>query len=115
MKILNAKVHGIIDFGVVIAFLAAPSLFQLSETPAKLSYVLAFVHLGLVLVTAYPYGILKKVPFTVHGSIELLVSVLLVALPWVLGFSGEETARNFYVGFGVAVFLTWLLTDYKSA
>lgn len=114
MKILNARVHGYIDFFVVIAFLAAPTLFDFSDMPAKLSYALAVIHLGLVLVTAYPYGIIKKVPFEVHGVIELLVSVGLVAFPWVLGFSSEDSTRNFYVAAGIAVFLTWLTTDYKS-
>ncbi len=115
MKILNPKLHGFIDFAVVVAFLLAPSLFDFSTLPAKLSYALALIHSGLVLTTNYPFGLFKLVPFPVHGAIELLVAVGLVVFPWALGFSSEEAARNFYVAAGVAIFLTWLTTDYKSA
>ena len=115
MKFLNAKLHGFIDFAVVAVFLAWPSLFGFSALPTKLCYALAIIHSGLILTTIYPFGVIKLIPFTVHGVIEFLVAIGLVAFPWILGFSTEDAARNFYIGAGIAVFLTWMTTDYKSA
>ena len=115
MKILNAKFHGFVDFAVVAAFLTGPALLGFSGLPMKLSYALAAIHSGLILTTIYPFGLIKLVPFTVHGMIEFVVAIGLVAFPWVLGFSSEEAARNFYVAAGVAVFLTRMTTDYKSS
>jgi len=45
--------------------------------------------------------------------LELVISVLLVLLPWLLGFASVPTARNFYVGAGI-VFIVWLVTDYAG-
>lgn len=115
MKILTPRVHGYLDFVVVVAFALAPSLFNFSSTPATVSYALSGVHLVLTLITAFPFGILKLVPFTVHGAIELIVTVALIAMPWLLGFASETPARNFYVGAAVVIFLVWLTTDYKGA
>ncbi|MBA3769238.1 MAG: hypothetical protein H0X08_01820 [Blastocatellia bacterium] len=114
MKILSPKIHGYLDYVVVIAFAVAPSVLGLAGLPATLAYILAVVHLLLTLVTAFPVGLLKLVPFTIHGWIELVVSIGLIALPFVAGFSETPAARNFYITFGVVIFLVWLTTDYGS-
>lgn len=114
MKILNAKVHGILDYLVVGFFLAAPSLFGLGGLPAIIAYALAGIHLALTLVTAFPLGLVKWVPLRVHGAIEFAVSLTLPTLPWLLRFAADPVARNFYVGAGVAIFVTWLITDYRG-
>lgn len=113
MKILSSKIHGYLDYVVVIAFLVAPTLFGLSGIPAIISYALSVIHLGLTLLTDFPLGIVKTVPLKIHSTIEFLVSFTLVALPWLLGFASVVTARNFYIAAGVIIFITWLVTDYK--
>lgn len=60
-------------------------------------------------------GVVKLIPFTVHGAIEFVIAIALVAMPWLLGFANQPAARNFYVGSGVVVFIVWLITDYKAA
>jgi hypothetical protein len=114
MKILTPRTHGILDYVTVIAFLLAPTLFNLSGLPATVSYLLAVVHLGLTLITAFPLGLANAVPFRVHGMIELVVSIALVLFPWLLGFASVPAARNFYIAAGVVIFIVWLLTEYKN-
>jgi len=115
MKILSPAVHGVLDYVVVAAFAAAPTVVGFSGLPATISHLLAVVHLGLTLATAFPLGVWKLVPLGVHGAIELIVSALLVPLPWIVGFAADTRARDFFVGAGVVIFLTWLLSDYASA
>jgi hypothetical protein len=67
----------------------------------------------LTLFTNFQYGLIKIIPFSLHGWIELAVSLILVAAPWLLGFSENAVDRIFYIGFGIAVFATWLVTDYR--
>jgi len=113
MKILQPKVHGVLDYLTVILFALAPTLLGLTGLAATIAYVLAGVHLLLTLVTAFPLGVVRLVPFPVHGWIELIVSIALVALPWITGFTGIN--RMFYVVMGVVIFIVWLLTSYSSA
>jgi hypothetical protein len=115
MNIINSKVHGILDYAVVIGFAFVPTLLGFTGLPATISYVLAAVHLLLTLVTAFPLGVIKIVPLPLHGAIEFVVSIALFALPWILKFASDTAARNFYLGAGVLIFVVWRITDYKVA
>jgi hypothetical protein len=115
MKILSPRVHGYLDYLVVVAFALAPTLLDFSKTPATISYVLAAVHLTETLITKFPLGLIKILPFTVHGSIEFVLSFVLVAMPWIFGYADEPAARNYYVASGIGLFLVWVMTDYKAA
>lgn len=114
MKVLTPRMHGVLDYVMVIVFAVAPTALGLSGLPATIAYTLAGVHLLLTLATDFAPGILRIIPFPIHGMIEIVVSALLVALPWVAGFAGETAARNFYLAVGVVIFIVWLLTDYRS-
>jgi hypothetical protein len=114
MRFLNPKIHGVLDYVVVLAFLAAPKLVGLAGLAAYLSYALAAVHLAVTLLTDFPLGALRLIPFPIHGWIELAVGPTLVAAPWVLGFAAGSHARVFYVAAGIAIFLTWCVTDYRA-
>jgi hypothetical protein len=114
MKILGLRAHGYLDYVAVAGFLAAPSLISFAGLPAMIAYALACVHLLLTLTTAFPLGVLRLVPFTAHGAIELVVAIALALLPWLLGFSGDPAPRNFYAGAGAVLFLVWLTTDYRA-
>jgi len=114
MKILTAKTHGALDYVVVIFLWISPSIFGLSNFVSTITYALGGVHLVLTILTNFQYGLIKIIPFSLHGWIELAVSLILVGAPWLLGFNENPTDRIFYVGFGIAVFVTWILTDYNK-
>lgn len=111
---LSSKLHGIIDYVVVVFLVASPSIFGLPEFTACCTYILAGIHLTLTILTDFEVGLFKVIPLKIHGIIELIVSVALVGFAFYVGDREGDLARNFYLGFGVAVFLTWLISDYKS-
>lgn len=115
MKILSPRVHGYLDYGVVALLLLAPSLFGFAGVPATICYVLAVTHAAMTLLTAFPLGLAKIIPFSIHGGIEVLASVFLLASPWIFGFSEVIAARNFFIASAVALGVVWLVTDYRSA
>ena len=114
MKVISPRMHGYLDFLTVILFLFAPTLFGLNQVPAMLAYSLAVVHLIVTLASDFPFGIVKIIPFTVHGWIERIVGPLLVAVPFILGFANEEIARNFYIAAGFVIIIVGVLTDYQG-
>lgn len=114
MRLLDARIHGVIDLVLVVIFLLAPLLYGLGGSPAAIAYTLAVVHLVLTLLTRYPMGLRKVVPFVAHGIIELLVGVFLVILPTVAGYGPGSPARRFYTVIGAAILIIWVLTNYRS-
>jgi hypothetical protein len=114
LKVLSPSVHGVVDYAVVAGFATAPSILAFSRVPTTIAWVLASVHLVLTLATAFPLGVVKLIPFPVHGVLETAVALGLLALPWIGGFAAEEPARNFYIGAGVAVLVVVALTNYRG-
>lgn len=115
MKILSPKNHGFLDYAVIVVLFIAPSLLDFPGEAAGISYTLGAAYILMSILTAYPLSLAKIIPFTVHGTIELVLSPFLVAMPWIAGFSQHDAARNFFIVAGVALFAVWAVTDYKAA
>jgi hypothetical protein len=117
MKLLSPKVHGYIDYVASGVFALAPAMFMIEGVPPAVMgcYVISGALLLVSLMTRYPLGVVPFVPFTVHGALELLGAPVIVAYPWIAGFERVAPARDFYIVAGVAVFLLWLITDYRAA
>ena len=116
MRFLSPKVHGFVDYALVLLLALAPSLFGFATTSAAtLCYVLAAAQLGMSLCTAYPLGIARIVPFPIHGYIEAATAVFLVFSPWLLGFSDVPAARNFFLVSAIALAGVFMVTNYQAA
>ncbi len=111
---LNSKIHGIIDYLVVLFLWLSPTLFGLPATASVFAYGLGAVHLALTLCTNFEYGLVKFIQLKIHGFIELAVSIVLIPVAFYLGNLEGELARNYFLGFAVAVFVVWLLSDYTN-
>lgn len=114
MKVISPRTHGYLDFLTVVIFLIAPTLLGLGELSAILAYSLAVLHLIVTLASDFPFGVVKLIPFTIHGWIERMVGPLLIAIPFILNFSDEEVARNFYIAMGIIIIVVGTLTDYQA-
>ncbi|WP_395843315.1 hypothetical protein [Cystobacter fuscus] len=112
---LSPKIHGYGDYLIVALFALAPTLFGFSGPPAVLCYILALMQLGMSLLTAYPLGVARLLPFPVHGTIEAVISIVLLAAPFLFGFSEVVAACDFFIVSAIGLFLVWLGTDYKAA
>ncbi|MEP6769697.1 MAG: hypothetical protein ABJC61_13580 [Acidobacteriota bacterium] len=114
MRILDARIHGVLDLATVAAFLLGPLLFGLGGNPAAISFALAVVHLLMTLLTRFPMGYWKRIPFVVHGIVELVVGIFLLILPSIAGYAQGSPARRFYMIMGAFILVVWALTAYGA-
>jgi hypothetical protein len=114
MRSIGAWTHGVVDYALVLLLLAGPSIVHFSGKQATFCYILGAVHLALTILTRMPLGIVKVVGFPLHGAVELLATIVVLALPWIAAFARGVLSRNFFVSVGVLMFLVWLLTDYRD-
>jgi hypothetical protein len=116
MGFLNERLHGFLDLATVAVFLLAPFLFGLGGYVAAVAWGLAAVHLLMTLLTRFPLGVVKVIPFPVHGAVELIVGIILVlAMPRLLRAGPASPAQTFFVGAGVAILVVWVLTRYRES
>ena len=111
---IGAHSHGIIDYATVIIFAIGPTVAGFRGRQSLICYALAVVHLLLTLITRFPLGVSKTIPFPLHGAIEIVVALLLIVLPWLANFSAGVHSRNFFVLIGLLIGIIWLLTDYRG-
>ena len=112
MRFIDARIHGVLDIVIVFIFLLAPLVLGLGGSPAAISYILAVVYLVMTLLTDYPMGIRKTIPFFVHGIVEPIIGVFLVILPTIDGYAPGSPARRFYTIIGATILVIWALTAY---
>ncbi len=112
MRIISPSVHALIDYLVVVFLIAAPFLFGFSPFVATMTWIIAGIHFLLTILTKFPGGFIKVIPLRIHGLIELIVGIALLFSPWIFGFAENAVDKNFYLAFGGAVLLVWILTDY---
>ncbi|HEY1251321.1 MAG TPA: hypothetical protein VGH97_09030 [Thermoanaerobaculia bacterium] len=112
MRFLDARVHAVLDLVTLVLFLLGPLLFGLGGSPAAISYALAIVYLVLTFLTRFP--IARRVPFFVHGIVELVVGVWLLILPSFAGYAPGSPARRFFLGMGAWILVLWALTAYGA-
>jgi hypothetical protein len=114
MRLLSGLAHGVIDYASVILFAIGPTVSGFTGYAASVCYTLAVVHLLMTLITRFPAGAAKVLPFTLHGTVELIVGVLLIALPWLANFAAGVHSRNFFLFMGLVILLVWFITDYRG-
>lgn len=110
MNVIPPSVHRALDLVTVAIFALAPIFLRLNGPAAMLSYALAAIHLLLTLLTRFPDMRNRPVPLRIHGAVELVVGIVLLLLPWIVGWTGN--ARPFYTTIGVIILVVWALSKY---
>lgn len=111
LKFLNDTLHGVLDYGVVVIFALAPMALGIDGPSALLCYALAVIHLALTLFTDMPLGLKKVIPIQWHGTIELLVGLALIIVPWVLS-DLLRSGQLFFTLMGAIIFVVWVSSNY---
>jgi len=114
MRILSARIHGVLDLVMVGVLLLGPLIVGLGGSPAAIAYSLAAIHLLMTLLTRFPMGVWKRIPFFVHGIVELVVGIALLLLPTFAGYGPGSPARRFYIAMGAVILVVWALTAYRG-
>jgi hypothetical protein len=111
MRSISTKLHRQLDFTTIAAFALAPALLRFTGVPMRLAYTLAIVHLLVTLLTRFSSAP-RPLPLWVHGAIEGVVGVVLIALAWGLHWHGAPLA--FYTGAGAVILIVAALTAHRE-
>jgi hypothetical protein len=111
---IDSTLHGVIDYNMGTLLLTAlPRLVGVEGTQAARQIrVAGAVHGGYSMVTKYPLGIVKALPYKAHLALDALGAVALAATPFVTG-QYRKGRRQWlpHVGLCVLELGSLLLTD----
>ena len=110
-----AFVHGVIEYLAAALFIAAPFLFSFDDdTATAVSIVAGVLVLVLTASTALPTGLIRSVPVQAHAMIDFLLAAVLIASPFLFGYSDDGTATAFFIVIGVVHLLLTIATRFVS-
>ena len=113
-KDINARTHGILDYCYAGFFLTLGFIFLKSNKRAAAA---SFTTGGFVLVqsllTDYPLGAKRVIPFHVHGQIDGAFASSAWALPFLFGFA-KTGAANIFTASSLVEGAVVALTDFSS-
>jgi len=114
VRLLPAWFHAIADYAVAATLIIVAAAVGGSTAAVAAGVVIGVVVLVVSMLTKYPLGVVKVLPFTIHSAGDYLAAALLVLSPFVLGFDGSDGGLTaFYIAAGVAVLAVSLTTNYQ--
>jgi hypothetical protein len=114
VRFLPAWFHAVADYAVGALLIVAALAVGGSSGAVATGVVVGATVLLVSMLTRYPLGVVKVLPFTVHSAGDYLAAALLLAAPWTLNFSsGDGGLTALYVVLGIAVLAVSLVTNYQ--
>lgn len=108
--------HGAIEYVVGVLLIAAPLLIEFDSTGATaLSLIFGVAVLVLAASSEMPTGLIPQVPIGAHLVLDFVLAVLLIASPFVFGFSDRTAPTVLFIVLGIAHLLITIGTRFVDA
>lgn len=117
-KPISPKTHGVIDYTTSATVAMAPRMLDLPKRATAVAYGLAGGYTALSLMTKYPAGAAKVVPFKGHGVAEAAIGMALPFVPRMLHIRNKKARKKtqlFFCGIATLTAVVSALTDWNSA
>jgi hypothetical protein len=114
VRLLPAWLHAIADYAVGLSLIVVALAVGGTGKAVAAGVAVGAVVLVVSMLTRYPLGVVKVLPFTVHSAGDYLAAALLIVSPFALSFNDSDTGlAAFYVVAGIAVLAVSLITNYQ--
>ena len=111
---ISRFLHGTIEYLVGALLLAAPFLLAFeADAAVALSIVAGVVLIAVAASTEGPTSLINSLPLPVHLLLDLALSAVLIAAPFLFGFSDESSPTAFFLVLGVLHLLITIGTRFK--
>lgn len=108
-------VHGGLEYAVGVLLIVAPFVFTFDATAATAaSVVLGLALLAFTATSRLPTGLVKSISTGVHVTVDIVLAVLLVALPFLFGFTDEGPPTAMFITLGVVHLLVTIATRFPE-
>jgi VIT1/CCC1 family predicted Fe2+/Mn2+ transporter len=107
--------HGLIEYAAGAALIVLPFLLGYNSGTAKaVSIVLGVVLIFIAAASAGPTGLSKSIPVAVHVLLDYVLVALLIASPFLFGFSNETDPTAVFIALGVLYLLVSVATRFTK-
>src|SRR3954471_14838195 len=112
---IPAFLHSLIEYVAGVALIAAPLLLDYDSSAATAaSIILGVLVLFLVATTTSTMPLINQVPLSMHIVFDYAIAAVLIASPFLFGFSDESTPTAVFIAAGVVWLLLSIGTRYRK-
>lgn len=107
--------HGVVEYLAAAILIVAPFVLSFDSGAATaLSIVLGVVILAIAAATDGPTSLVNQIPRPAHVALDYVLVVVLIALPFLAGFSDETAPTALFIVLGVAHLLVTIGTRFRT-
>lgn len=108
-------VHGVLEYGAGVLFLAAPWVLDWDKPSATIVAVIVGAAILVLAGTSdLPTGVTKSIPRAAHVALDIGLGVLLLASPFMFGFNEASTPTIFFLALGAIHLLLTFATRFRE-
>jgi hypothetical protein len=106
--------HGLLEYAAGALLIVAPFLLSFDSGAATAaSIILGVLVLTVAATTEGPTSLANQLPLAVHVLLDYALVAVLIAMPFVAGFSDEAAPTAFFIALGVAHLMVSLGTRFR--
>jgi hypothetical protein len=107
-------VHGLLEYGIGALLIFSSSLLSYDDDTAKaVSILLGAAVLAIAALSDMSTALLRRIPLSAHILLDYIFGVLLVASPFLFGFSDDTDATAFFVVIGLGYLVLAAVTRFE--
>jgi hypothetical protein len=111
-KVLSPGAHAVADYISIAGFMLLGALAMRSNKRAGAGLIACGVaEAATVMLTDFPGGVVKKIPFSTHGKIDMGLAAVAATLPGFLGFE-KDAERVYFEGQALLITAVTGMTDF---
>ena len=108
--------HGLIEYVAAVALFAAPFVLSFDAGAATaVSIIAGVVVLVVAAATDGPTSLVNSIPLAAHVVLDYVLALVLIAMPFIAGFSNETNPTVFFIALGVLHLLVTIGTRFRPA
>jgi hypothetical protein len=112
---ISRFLHGVIEYAAGVLLIASSFVFNFhSNAAVALSIVAGVVALIIAASTEGPSSLVNSIPIPVHVLLDYALAAILVASPFLFGFTGESAPTAFFIILGIAHLLITIGTRFRT-
>jgi hypothetical protein len=109
-------VHGVIEYVAAAILFAAPFVLSFDSSAAvAVSIITGVVVLVIAAATDGPTSLVNQIPLPAHVALDYVLAVVLIAMPFIAGFSDETNPTVFFIALGVLHLLVTIGTRFRRS
>jgi hypothetical protein len=106
--------HGLLEYAAGALLIVAPFLLSFDSGAATAaSIILGVLVLTVAATTEGPTSLANQLPLAVHVLLDYALVAVLIAMPFVAGFSDESAPTAFFIALGVAHLMISIGTRFR--